>query len=157
MVDTLEDALDIVSRQGPVPCVTLAGETLRGSMVEGGRGVKGLLAPRREIREVSARQEEIEVLLRAARDRAQQAAARAEAAFAEARALEDRNHAAEKELVALRHDLASAEEEMSRLQRKGMVLDIKRPACGAAPAQSCYADGRKAHCGVLREFRHNVT
>src|SRR5438445_8538 len=89
VVETLEDALAIVSRHGPVPCVTLAGETLRGSMVEGGRGVKGLLAPRREIREVSARQDEVEGLLREARERGQEAAARAEAAVADARALEE--------------------------------------------------------------------
>src|SRR5207245_4815382 len=94
VVETLEDALAIVSRHGPVPCVTLAGETLRGSMVEGGRGVKGLLAPRREIREVSARQDEVEGLLREARERGQEAAARAEAAVADARALEERIHAA---------------------------------------------------------------
>ncbi|HEV7501017.1 MAG TPA: chromosome segregation protein SMC [Vicinamibacteria bacterium] len=126
VVDSLEDALAIVSRQGPVACVTLAGETLRGSMVEGGRGVKGLLAPRREIREVSARQEQVDLLLRDARDRAQAAAARAEAAFAEVRSLEERIHAAEKDLVALRHDLASADEEMARLQRKATVLDTER-------------------------------
>jgi len=126
VVDTLEEALAIVSRQGPVACVTLAGETLRGSMVEGGRGVKGLLAPRREIREVSARQEEVEALLREARDRGQEASARAESAAAEVRALEERIHAAEKDLVALGHDLASAEEEMSRLRRKKAVLDAER-------------------------------
>jgi chromosome segregation protein len=126
VVDTLEDALDIVSRQGPVACVTLAGETLRGSVVEGGRGVKGLLAPRREIREVSVRHEQVEGLLREARDRGQEASARAEAAFAEARALEERIHAAEKELVALRHDLSAADEEMTRLQRKEAVLATER-------------------------------
>jgi chromosome segregation protein len=126
VVDTLEDAMEIVSRQGPVACVTLAGESLRGSIVEGGRGVKGLLAPRREIREVSSRQEEVERLLRDARERGQEASARAEAAFAEVRALEERIHGAEKDLVALRHDLASAEEEMSRLQRKAAVLDTER-------------------------------
>jgi chromosome segregation protein len=126
VVDTLEDALDIVSRQGPVACVTLAGETLRGSVVEGGRGVKGLLAPRREIREVSVRHEQVEALLREARDRGQAAAARAEAAVAEARGLEERIHAAEKELVALRHDLSAADEEMTRLQRKAAVLDTER-------------------------------
>ena len=39
---TLEDALEVASRQGPVAVVTLEGETLRGAMVEGGRGsVKG--------------------------------------------------------------------------------------------------------------------
>ena len=126
VVDTLEDALDIVSRQGPVACVTLAGETLRGSMVEGGRGVKGLLAPRREIREISVRQEQVEAILRDARDRGLAASTRADAAFAETRALEERIHAAEKDLVALRHDLATAEEEMARLQRKQAVLDIER-------------------------------
>jgi chromosome segregation protein len=126
VVETLEGALAIVSRHGPVPCVTLAGETLRGSIVEGGRGVKGLLAPRREIREVSVRQEEVERLLREARERGQEAGARAEAAVADARALEERIHAAEKELVALRHDLATAEEEMARLRRKEAVLDAER-------------------------------
>ena len=107
-------------------CVTLAGETLRGSMVEGGRGVKGLLAPRREIREISVRQEQVEAILRDARDRGLVASTRADAAFAETRALEERIHAAEKDLVALRHDLATAEEEMARLQRKQAVLDIER-------------------------------
>jgi chromosome segregation protein len=126
VVDTLEDALEIVSRQGPVACVTLAGESLRGSIVEGGRAVKGLLAPRREIREVSARQEEVEALLSAARARGHEASARAEVALAEMRALEERIHAAEKDLVALRHDLASAEDEMARLKRKAAVLDTER-------------------------------
>jgi chromosome segregation protein len=126
VVDTLEDALALVSRQGPVPCVTLAGEILRGSIVEGGRGVKGLLAPRREVREISVRQEEVDRLLREARERGQEAGGRAEAAFAEVRALEERIHAAEKDLVALRHDLASAEDEMARLQRKAAVLDAER-------------------------------
>ena len=126
VVDSLEDAFEIVSRQGPVACVTLAGETLRGSMVEGGRGVKGLLAPRREIREISARQELVEASLRGARERGQEAGARAEAAVAEVRGLEDRIHVAEKDLVALRHDLLSAEEEMARLQRKEAVLATER-------------------------------
>src|SRR5262249_40204414 len=118
VVESLEDALAIVSRHGPVACVTLGGETLRGSIVEGGRGVKGLLAPRREIREVSARQEEVERLLREAREGAQEAATRAEAAFGEGRALEEQIHTAEKDLVALRHELATAEEEIARLSRK---------------------------------------
>src|SRR5262249_59938727 len=115
VVDTLEDALALVARQGPVPCVTLAGEILRGSIVEGGRGVKGLLAPRREVREVSARQEEVERLLREARERSQEANGRAESAFADVRTLEDRIHTAEKDLVALRHDLASAHHAMAPL------------------------------------------
>ena len=147
-MDTLEDALEIVSRQGPVACVTLAGETLRGSMVEGGRGVKGLLAPRREIREVSARQDEVEVLLRHARERAQAASSRAEASFAEARTLEERIHGAEKELVALRHDLAAAEEEMARLQRKATVLDTER---GQAETEKGAAAVRLAEIALALE------
>jgi chromosome segregation protein len=54
VVETLEDAFDLISRQGPLACATLAGESVRGAMVEGGRGVKGLLAPRREIRRSGA-------------------------------------------------------------------------------------------------------
>jgi hypothetical protein len=50
-----------------VAVATLTGETLRGAVVEGGRGVKGLLAPRREVRELAIRQEEIEALVRTAR------------------------------------------------------------------------------------------
>ena len=52
-----------------MPAVTLAGETLRGSMVEGGRAVKGLLAPRREVRELAGRLDELEALLVVARER----------------------------------------------------------------------------------------
>ena len=113
--------------QGPVACVTLAGETLRGSMVEGGRGVKGLLAPRREIREISVRQEQVEAApARRARARAGGLHARGSGLRGGRAALEERIHAAEKDLVALRHDLAAAEEEMARLQRKEAVLDTER-------------------------------
>jgi chromosome segregation protein len=110
-------------------------------MVEGGRGVKGLLAPRREIREISVRQEQVEASLREARERGQEASTRAEAAGAEVRGLEERIHVAEKDLVALRHDLASAEEEMSRLQRKEAVLDTER---GQAEQERGAADVRRA-------------
>jgi len=126
VVDTLEDAFDVILRHGLLPCATLAGETVRGGMVEGGRAVKGLLAPRREIREITARQAEVDVLLQSAREREAAAAARADAAAGEARSLEERIHAAEKDLVAVRHDLAAAEEEWSRLQRKAAVLDTER-------------------------------
>src|SRR4030095_5954722 len=74
VVSALEDALELRARED-VAVVTLDGEALRGTMVEGGRGVKGLLAPRREVKEVAARQEQVEALL---------AARRAEAAAAPA-------------------------------------------------------------------------
>jgi chromosome segregation protein len=126
VVDTLEDAFEVIARQGPVACATLAGEAVRGSMVEGGRTVKGLLAPRREVREVGSRHEEVEALLHDARLRGQAAAAEADAAFAQVRDLEERIHAADKEMVAIRHGLAAAEEEAARLGRKRVVLDTER-------------------------------
>jgi chromosome segregation protein len=126
VVETLDDAFDVIARHGTLPCVTLAGETLRGGMVEGGRGVKGLLAPRREIREVTARRAEVETLLQATREREAAAAARADDATRRARELDERIHAAEKDLVAVHHDLAAAEEQWSRLQRKAAVLETER-------------------------------
>jgi chromosome segregation ATPase len=69
VVASLEDAFEVIGRHGPVACATLAGETVRGAMVEGGRGVKGLLAPRREIRELGVRRESIEAGLAEARGR----------------------------------------------------------------------------------------
>jgi chromosome segregation protein len=124
--ETLEDALEVRSRLATIPCVTLAGETVRGPMVEGGRGVKGLLAPRREIREVTARLDEIAGLLAEARAREAEEGVRAETAGQEARALEARIHDAEKDLVAIRHDLAVAEDEQTRIARKAAVLEIER-------------------------------
>jgi chromosome segregation protein len=126
VVATLEDALEIVSRQGPVAVVTLEGETLRGALVEGGRGVKGLLAPRREVKEVAARQEEMEARLATLRAEGAEVQALAASAAAEARALEERIHAAEKDLVAMRHEIQTAEEESGRLHRKAAILDTER-------------------------------
>ena len=126
VVDGLENALAVTDAHGPVPCVTPSGETLHGAVAEGGRGGKGLLAPRREIREVTARLGELETLLAAARARAHAETKTAVGAEAEAAALADRIHAAEKELVAVRHDLAAADEEAARLHRKAGVLDTER-------------------------------
>jgi len=126
VVGSLEEALDVVSRQGPLAVVTLDGETLRGAMVEGGRGVKGLLAPRREVKEVAARQQEAETRLLSLRASAAEAVALATAAAAEARSLEERIHGAEKDLVAVRHELQTADEEKTRLDRKAGILDTER-------------------------------
>ena len=126
VVDGLDDALAVARAHGPVPCVTPSGETLHGAVAEGGRGGKGLLAPRREIREVTARLAELETLLAAARGRVEAATSAATTAETEAAALAERIHAAEKELVAVRHDLAAADEEATRLHRKAGVLDTER-------------------------------
>ena len=126
IVESLEDAFEVCERHGPVACATLSGETLRGPIVEGGRGVKGLLAPRREIREIAARLQEVAAQLSFTRQQMQVETAAAEAAAAEARALDERIHTAEKELVAIRHDLAVAEEESGRIHRKASVLEMER-------------------------------
>jgi chromosome segregation protein len=126
LVESLADAVEIAARHGGVACATLAGETLRGSLVQGGRDVAGLLAPRREIREITARQGELEALLAATRREEAKEAAGAEAAAEEARRLDERIHAAEKELVVVRRDAAAAEEEGVRLDRKAAVLETER-------------------------------
>ncbi len=126
VVATLENALELAARQGPVSVVTLEGETLRGAMVEGGRSVKGLLAPRREVKEVAARQSELEVRLVALRADSAQAVAAAAAEALEARGLDEQIHGTEKELVAARHEIQAADDEASRLHRKAAVLDSER-------------------------------
>jgi chromosome segregation protein len=126
VVATLENALELAGRQGPVSVVTLEGETLRGAMVEGGRSVKGLLAPRREVKEVAARQSELEVRLIALRVDSAQAVAAAAAEALEARGLDEQIHGTEKELVAARHEIQAADDEASRLHRKAAVLDSER-------------------------------
>jgi chromosome segregation protein len=126
VVESLEDALDVVSRRGALPIATLPGETLRGPVVEGGRSVKGLLAPRREAREIASRQAEIEGRVQALRGSHAAAVAAGEAAADETRAIEERIHAGEKDLVAVGRDLQTAEEESARLERKASVLDTER-------------------------------
>ena len=142
VVATLEDALDLATRQGPVAVVTLEGETLRGAMVEGGRGVKGLLAPRREIKEVAARQEQLEARLLAMRSEAAEALAVVTSAAAEARALDEQIHATEKELVAARHEIQAADDEAARLHRKGVVLDAERAQAEQERKAAAAAAGR---------------
>jgi chromosome segregation protein len=126
VVASLEHALEVYARQGPVSVVTLDGETLRGAMIEGGRGVKGLLAPRREVKEIAGRQEEAEARLATLRAAAATAAAEAQSAAAEARALEERLHDAEKDLLSVRHELQTADDETARLDRKASVLETER-------------------------------
>jgi chromosome segregation protein len=158
VVATLEDALEVASRQGPVSVVTLEGETLRGSMVEGGRDVKGLFAPRREVKEVAARQEEIEVRLVALRAAAAEALAAAAAAEAETRSLEERIHAAEKDLVAARHEIQAAEDEAGRVHRKASILDTERAQAeqerGAAALRLAEIDHGLAAAEAEREEGH---
>jgi chromosome segregation protein len=124
--ETLEDAIAVADKHPHFPCVTLAGETVRRPLVEGGRGVRGLLAPRREVREITARRGELDTQLASLRSGQAEESARAETAASDAHALEERIHDAEKKLVAIRHDLAVAEEEQARLARKRGVLEAEK-------------------------------
>jgi len=62
----------------------------------------------------------------ALRSAAAESAGIASAAAAEARSLEELIHAAEKDLVAVRHEVQTAEEESARLHRKASILDTER-------------------------------
>jgi len=158
VVPNLEHGLEIVARRGPLPVATLSGESLRGAMVEGGRTVKGILAPRREAREVAARQDEIAEKLDGLRAALQTATGQAEVAEGEARALEGRIHDAEKELVAFSHELATAEEEFQRLARKAAVLDAERSQAeqerGSAAVRLAELEQALATADVERESGH---
>jgi chromosome segregation protein len=160
VVESLEDALDVISRQGPVPCVTLAGETARAAMIEGGRGVKGLLAPRREAREVAERHVVAEAQLLLARGRVVEEAAAAQAAEIEARGLEERIHSLEKELVAIQHDLGVAAEADQRLDRKAYVLETERRQAeqekGAAALKLAETEHALAQAESEREAAHET-
>ncbi len=126
VVTTVEDAVEVAGRHRGVTCVTLAGETVFGAWIEGGRAVKGLLAPRREMREITARLHELDARLGAARADQAEVARAAELATTQARALEARIHDIEKDLVAVRHDLGVAEEEARRIERKAAILETER-------------------------------
>ncbi len=126
LLASLEEALDVRAKHGPLPCVTLTGETLRGTLVEGGHGATGLLAPRRQIRELLERQELLLVELGEARQRVGDETRVVSEAGAEAKALEERIHTAEKEMVAIRAALSAAEDESGRIHRKASVLDAER-------------------------------
>ena len=158
VVETLEEAFAVVSRQGPVAVATLAGETLRGAVVEGGRDVKGLLAPRREVREVAERQEDVERRIETARAAQLESLSAAERAATEARELEERIHAAEKDLVAARHELQTAEEETSRIERKAAILEAERHQAeeerGAAAVRLAEVDQALGSTEAEREEGH---
>jgi chromosome segregation protein len=153
--ETLEDAIAVADQHPHFPCVTLAGETVRRPVVEGGRGVKGLLAPRREVRELTARRDALAADVAAVRARKDGEAARGEAATAEVRALEEEIHGAEKDLVAIRHDLSVAEEEQARHERKRAVLETEKRQAeeerGAAAVRLAEIEQSLAGAGAEKE------
>jgi chromosome segregation protein len=72
------------------------------------------------------RLQEVETRLVELRQLQAEEATRAETASSQARELEDHIHTAEKDLVAIQHDLHVTEEESRRLDRKAAVLETER-------------------------------
>jgi chromosome segregation protein len=128
VADTFEQAVAF-SRQTLAPVATLDGDVLHGPhLVTGGAKAesRGILATRREIKEIRARV----ALDRAELDRLGELAARLDASIAEATsaiaALQDAEHEQEKAIVAHEAQLARAEEEEVRLGRKAEVVALER-------------------------------
>jgi chromosome segregation protein len=124
VVRSLEDAL-FLSRALDAPFVTLGGEVVRGAWVEGGRGGRGLLAPRREVKELKEREAGIDQQLHHLKTREGEAAARIEAALLAIKQTEDGIHDAEKGLLSLDHETAALEDEKVRALRKLQVIEVE--------------------------------
>ena len=107
------------------PIVTLDGEVVHGAWVEGGRGGRGFLAPRREVKELKEREIEIDARLSELVEREGQVAARIEAALLAIKAGEDAIHDSEKELLSLEHERTVLEDEVVRTGRKAQVIDVE--------------------------------
>jgi chromosome segregation protein len=124
IVRRLEDAL-AVSEAIDAPVVTLEGEVVRGAWVEGGRGGRGFLAPRREVKELKEREAAIDMNLEEAGVRDGALAERIASALLAIKETEDLIHDAEKNLLSLDHERAALEEERVRAERKLQVIDVE--------------------------------
>jgi chromosome segregation protein len=128
VADTFEQAVTM-SRQTPAPIATLDGDVLRGPhLVAGGAKVesRGILATRREIKELRERVERDRVALtRLADDVAALELQIAEATGAIAM-LQDEEHTREKAIVGYEAQMARSEEDTARLARKAEVVALER-------------------------------
>jgi chromosome segregation protein len=128
VADTFEQAVAF-SRQTSAPIATIDGDVLRGPhLVTGGAKVesRGILATRREIKELSERvAADRESLARLSADVAQLEIAIAQASSA-IMVLQTEEHAQEKAIVAHEAQRDRAEEETARLGRKGDVIALER-------------------------------
>ena len=124
VVRHLEDALSL-SETIDAPIVTLGGEVVRGAWVEGGRGGRGFLAPRREVKELKEREAAIDERLLELKLREGAVAARIEAALLAIKQTEDAIHNAEKSLLSLNHERTALGDEKVRADRKLQVIDVE--------------------------------
>jgi chromosome segregation protein len=128
VAETFEQAV-ACARQTTAPIATLEGDVLRGPhLVTGGAKVesRGILATRREIKELRERRENEGLAL----SRLHADVARLDADIAEAMAaldaLEDDEHRCEKEIVAHEAQVARTTDEAVRLGRKAEVIALER-------------------------------
>jgi len=128
LADTFEQAVAF-ARVSDAPVATLDGDVLRGAhLVSGGARVeaRGILATRREIKELSERTAaERQALLRAA-DAVTQLEAAIAAAAGSLTAMQTEQHEHEKALVGFDAQLARAVDESARLARKGDQIGLER-------------------------------
>ncbi len=124
VVRTLEHALAL-SETHDAPFVTEGGEVVRGAWVEGGRGGRGFLAPRREVKELKEREVAIDERLMELKTREGEVASRIEATLVTIKQTEDAIHDAEKNLLSLDHEKTAFEEEKVRGDRKLQVIDVE--------------------------------
>ena len=128
VADTFEQAVAF-SRQTSAPVATLDGDVLRGPhLVSGGAKVesRGILATRREIKELRERvSSDRHALGRLAEEASGLALVIAEATSAIA-GLVDEQHRQEKDAIAYAAQLARADEDGTRLARKGEVIALER-------------------------------
>jgi chromosome segregation protein len=124
VVRSLADAL-AVSESLPVAIITLDGDVVRGAWVEGGRGGRGFLAPRREVKELKEREEAIDLRLRELKLREGALASRVEAALRAIKEAEESIHAAEKSLLSLDHSKGVLEDEKVRADRKLQIIGVE--------------------------------
>jgi chromosome segregation protein len=128
IAETYEQAVAF-ARVSDAPVATLEGDVLRGAhLVSGGARVeaRGILATRREIKELGERTvAERELLARAADEVARLEASIAAAAGA-LTALQGEQHAHEKTLVGVDAQLARTADDVARLSRKADVIALER-------------------------------
>ena len=124
VVRNLKDALAL-SETLDAPMVTLDGEVVRGAWVEGGRGGRGFLAPRREVKELKERETAIDERLHELKVREGEVAARIEAALLTIKQTEDAIHDTEKSLLSLDHEKTALDDEKVRADRKLEVIDVE--------------------------------
>jgi chromosome segregation protein len=128
IAETYEQAVAF-ARVSDAPVATLDGDVLRGAhLVSGGARVeaRGILATRREIKELGERTVADRALLARAADDAARLEASIAAAAGALTALQGEQHAHEKTLVGVDAQLARTADDVARLSRKADVIGLER-------------------------------